>query len=262
MPAPRPSRAELPAACGPGGRTYTHGGTAWQPPMPRPGRPNRGPQALWIPGAPGDRVSAAAARRRRCGDTRECRGTGGSGWSGTCGDRVGGWSAWGGGPLCPSRGPGAPGDPAHLLQVGLAHPASVSPPGPRPLTPPAPHPPGPSPGRVGLHGEGPLDVDRVPLVLERAVAQGHLEGEGGVGPGGDGAPRPRPRLATWPQRADSLPAARLGPRRTVTPPHCAPRNEGRGAVSERRPRVQDKARRAWSRGVGLKTNLGESGQRV
>lgn len=83
VPAPRPSRAELPAACGPGGCTYTHGGTAWQPPMPRPGRPNRGPQALWIPGAPGDGVSVAAARRRRCGDTRECRGTGGNGWSGT-----------------------------------------------------------------------------------------------------------------------------------------------------------------------------------
>lgn len=38
------------------GTRYTHGGTALGAPEDKAGRHNRGPRALWIPGAPGDGV--------------------------------------------------------------------------------------------------------------------------------------------------------------------------------------------------------------
>lgn len=102
--------------------THTHTRTALgEPRMPRPGRHNRGPRALWIPAVPGDRVSAIAARRWQCGDTRVCPDTGGSGWSGTCGDRVGGWSVWGAGTELPA--PGALLHPSRLLVVLFHHAA-------------------------------------------------------------------------------------------------------------------------------------------
>lgn len=49
----------------------------------------QGHWALWIPGAPRGWVSAMAARRWQCGDTRVYPGTSGSGWSGTCENRAG-----------------------------------------------------------------------------------------------------------------------------------------------------------------------------
>lgn len=77
-------RAELPSSLLQGWLHSTHTGAApgW-PRRPRPGRHDRGPRALWIPGAPGDGVSATATRRWQCGGTRVCPGTDGSGQSGT-----------------------------------------------------------------------------------------------------------------------------------------------------------------------------------
>lgn len=174
----------------PGGHTYTHGGTALAASNTEARAAQQGSPGPLGTRAPGDGVSAAAARRRRCGDTRVCRGTGGSGWSGTCGNRVGGWSAWGGGPT-------APGAPC-ALAGGLGHLRSSPPPPEPPGTRGQPRPPASvsPPGRVGLHGEGALNVDGVPLVLERAVAQRDLRGEGGVVRAG--TPRLGPGLATWP----------------------------------------------------------------
>lgn len=72
------------------GTQYTHGGTALGASKDKARVAQQGfPGPLDTRGTQ-DRVSAEAARRRRCGDTRVCPGTGGSGWSGTCGDRVGG----------------------------------------------------------------------------------------------------------------------------------------------------------------------------
>ena len=83
-------RAELPSSLLQGWAHSTHTGAApgW-PRRPRPGWHDRGPRALWIPGAPGDGVSATAARRWQSGGTRACPGTGGSGRNGTCRDRAG-----------------------------------------------------------------------------------------------------------------------------------------------------------------------------
>lgn len=137
--------------------THTHARTALgEPRMPRPGRHNRGPRALWIPGVPGDRVSAVAARRWQCGDTRVCPDTGGSGWSGTCGDRVGGWSMWGAGTGLTA--PGALFHPSRLLVVLFHHTAELqqTPRDPRGAPPPS--------GPQFPHLEGSASTEKGPLM--------------------------------------------------------------------------------------------------
>lgn len=127
VPTPRQSRAELPAACDPGGHTvhsrrHSPGSLKCQGQAAQQGSP--GP--LDTRGARGQ-VSSAAARRRGCGDTRVCQGTGGSGWSGTCGDR-GGVELRGVG--VPQQQQGAWG----TLRSSPPPPGRPRPPGLRPLT--------------------------------------------------------------------------------------------------------------------------------
>lgn len=65
--------------------------------MLRLGRYYRGFRVFWILGAFRDGVLVVVVRRWRCGDIRVCSGISGSGRSGICEDRVGGWFVWGGG---------------------------------------------------------------------------------------------------------------------------------------------------------------------
>lgn len=106
LPAPWQNRTAQQSAPRTGARhTHRRRHSPGEPRTPRPGRHNTGPRALWIPGAPEDGVSAVVARRCWCEDTRACLGTGGSGWSGTCGDRAGGRSVRGGRAERPSSEP-------------------------------------------------------------------------------------------------------------------------------------------------------------